>query len=165
MFQAVSVVIGVNSERMRNIYAEDTLMAVEYFRISVKVELTFCSLKMDQDEYIQALEANLLDYSIEHNDRTWKFHHDNAPIYCSNRVKQFLSRNLIEIMYFYSYSPDLNSIKNIWSSIVRIIHESGRQFHCIDGLKGAILATWSAISLTYFQRLVSSMNIYKNLYF
>ena len=31
---------------------------------------TFCSLKLDQDEYIQVLEENLLDYYIEHNDGT-----------------------------------------------------------------------------------------------
>jgi len=61
-------------------------------------------------------------------------------------------------MDFPSYSPDLNPIENVWSYIVKIIHESGRQFHCIDGLKEAILAAWSAIPLTYFQRLVSSMN-------
>jgi len=36
-----------------------------------QVGLTLCSLKMDQDEYIQALEENLLDYYIEHNDGTW----------------------------------------------------------------------------------------------
>ena len=69
-----------------------------------QVGLTFCTLKMDQDEYIQSLEENLLDYYIEHNDGTWKFLHDNVPI----RVKQFLLENLIEIMNFHSYSPDLN---------------------------------------------------------
>jgi len=60
-------------------------------------------------------------------------------------------------MDFPSYSPDLNPIENVWSYIVRIIHESRRQFHCIDGLKGTILAAWSAIPQTYFQRLASSM--------
>ena len=42
-----------------------------------QVGLTFCSLKMDQDEYIQALDyyiGLLLDYYIEHNDGTRKFH-------------------------------------------------------------------------------------------
>ena len=77
------------------------------------------------------LKENLLDYYIEHNDRTWKFLHDNPHIYCGNRVKQFTSKNLIEIMDSPSYSPDLNPIENVWSYIVKIIHESRRQFHCI----------------------------------
>ena len=43
-------------------------MAVEWWY--GQVGLTFCSLKMDQDEYIQALEEKRLDYYIEHNDGT-----------------------------------------------------------------------------------------------
>ena len=78
-----------------------------------QVELTFCSLIMEQDEYIQTLEENLLDYYIEHNDGTWKFLHDNLPIHFGNRVKQFLSKNLIEIMDVPSYSPYLNTIENV----------------------------------------------------
>ena len=98
MVQTVGVVIGVISERMRNIYSGGRVMVRDAFLNFGQVGVTFWSLKMDQDEYIQALEENLLDYYIEHNDGTWKFLHDNAPVHCGNRVKQFLFENLIEIM-------------------------------------------------------------------
>jgi len=40
-----------------------------------QVGLILCSLKVNQSEYIQGLEKNLLNYYIEHNDGTWKFLH------------------------------------------------------------------------------------------
>ena len=109
--------------------------------------LTFCSLNTDKYEYIQALHWTIC--------RNMEISPDNEPIHCGNRVKQFLTDDLIKIMDFPSFSPDLNPIENVWSYIVRIKNESRRQFHCIDG---AILAVWSANPLTYFQGLVSSMN-------
>ena len=73
------------------------------------------------------------------HDGTWKFLHDNAPIHCGYRVKQFLEEKLIETMDFPSYSPDLNPIEDPWSYIVRLIHDGGTQFHSINILKQAIL--------------------------
>ena len=73
-----------------------------------------------EGKYIRALEENLLDYYIEHNDGTWKYLHDNAHSHCGNQVKQFLSKNLIEIMDSTLYSPDLNPIENAWCYIVSI---------------------------------------------
>ena len=67
---------------------------------------------MDQDEHIIALEENLLEYYIDHNDGTLKFIHGNAPIHCSYPIKQFLEDNVIKPMNFPSYSPDLNLIEN-----------------------------------------------------
>jgi len=122
-----------------------------------RVSLTFCSSKMNQYEYMDLLEKHLLDYWINHNDGTWNFIHDNAPIHSARQVNEFLEENLIKKIDWPPYSPDLNPIENLWGELVRYVYAKGKQFYSIETLKQAIMIAWNEIPLEYFQNLVSSM--------
>ena len=88
-------------------YGSGGVMVWNAFSNLRQVCFIFCSLKMDQDEYIKALDENLLEYYIYHNKGTWRFLHDNSPINYGYGVKQ--SKLWISLLAY----NDRNPIENL----------------------------------------------------
>ena len=41
--------------------------------------------------------------------------HNNAPIHTVHLIREWLTKNRVEVMDWLPYSPDLNLIENLWA--------------------------------------------------
>jgi hypothetical protein len=93
------------------------------------------------------------------------FMQDNAPIHASHLVKNWLSDNMIPVLKWPPYSPDLNPIEHAWVRLKETAHAldpgleeyGGGEDVLKEHLAGLTEQAWSEISQDYFDRLVESM--------
>ena len=69
---------------------------------------------------------------------------DNAKIYWTLNALKFYSENNITVVDWPAYSPELNSIENIWAYIKSRL--SGKRFVSIKKLEIELIKIWESIS-------------------
>ncbi|KAI1000202.1 hypothetical protein K3495_g7996 [Podosphaera aphanis] len=81
--------------------------------------------KMIADSYRAYILPEALGFvgSIPTNNGPHVFMHDNAPVHSAASVKQYLAANRVVPIAWPLFSPDLNSIENIWRMMKTYIQD------------------------------------------
>ena len=87
----------------------------------------------------------------------WVFQQDNASIHCACHTSNFLHANGVNLLRHPECSPELNSFENVWGWMARDVYRNGKQYASKDEFQETILASWSNISLSLIETLISSM--------
>jgi len=100
--------------------------------------------------------ANNLQGSVNiFNFDRYIFQQDNDPKHTSFHTKEFINRNMIELLNWPAQSPDLNPIENVWADIKRKL--SGKVFKYKNDLWEAIKEIWEGYDVGYAVNLINSM--------
>ena len=67
---------------------------------------------------------------------------DNAKPHTSQKTKEFLQQQEINLLNWPSCSPDCNPIENLWGILVQRLYAGGRQFTSINQLKQSLHTIW-----------------------
>ena len=68
--------------------------------------------------YRQILGDNLLPSARALKmDRGWVSQHDNDPKHTAKATKEWLKKKHIKVLEWFSQSPDLNPIENLWRKL------------------------------------------------
>lgn len=69
--------------------------------------------------------------------------HDNAPVHTANAVTNLLNSYPVDVLHWPPYSPDLNPIENVWSTVTRNWPDFDRRDHNI--LREVIQQRWNRL--------------------
>jgi hypothetical protein len=85
----------------------------------------------------------------------WYLLHDNDKKFKSNLVTEHLHNTGISTIDFPPYSPDLNPIENLWSSLARSVEL--RKCDTMEKLQDVIAEEWDKVDVELLRTLVHSM--------
>lgn len=102
---------------------------------------------MDQHMYI-----NITLHYAENIPVVWKFQHDNDPKYAARSVTHWFGRNVITILNWPLFSPDLNSIKHLRKDVKWSIRQKK-----ISNMDKEVVIAWQATSQECCAALVEFM--------
>lgn len=122
-----------------------------------QIDLIFISGRHTSNDYIEVLRSAKLKIIEKMEGHHWTFQHDHAAVHTARVVKRWFEDEDIAVLDWPSLSPDLNIIENLWGWLTRRIYGSGKQFHTIEELKGAITTAWNEIPLEIIRNLYNSM--------
>uniref|UniRef100_A0A1I7X0V8 HTH_Tnp_Tc3_1 domain-containing protein n=1 Tax=Heterorhabditis bacteriophora TaxID=37862 RepID=A0A1I7X0V8_HETBA len=91
----------------------------------------------------------------------WRDLH-NATIHASRSTKTWLEDNYVDTMDWYSCSPDLNPMKNLWAILIRRIYADNRNFETAKDLQSAISKAWNELDESVINRNATYYNRKKN---
>lgn len=120
-------------------------------------EIIVCSSKMNQENYKEILQENILGKGYHLAGPEFVFQQDNASIHTALSVKQWFSTKKLRVMEWPAKSPDLNIIENLWGTLSRKVYANGRQFHSTLELQDSIKTCWKQISRKEVQSLYNSL--------
>ena len=122
-----------------------------------KTTLAFCSRKMNSHEYQDILAEHLLPNGPLITDGEWILMQDNAPCHRSISTRNWFEANEVKKIEWPPYSPDLNTIENLWGWLVRKVYANGRQFNSVFELKREIQSKWDEVPSDLLESLISSV--------
>jgi hypothetical protein len=81
---------------------------------------------MNSEKYIHILETFLLPSAAAvFGDHPWKLLQDAAPCHTAKRTMRFFEENHIHLVEWPKYSPDMNTIENVWSLLKHKLYRLG----------------------------------------
>ena len=107
---------------------------------------------INSDVYINILTQSYLPFHHE----GYILMQDNAKPHISQKTKEFLQQQEINLLNWPSCSPDCNPIENLWGILVQRLYAGGRQFTSINQLKQSLLTIWDSVTLQEIRNLVES---------
>jgi transposase len=114
---------------------------------------------MDAALLKQILKDNLLPSARLHfradPPEQWFLLHDNDKKFTSNAVKQQLHNDGVTTIDFPPYSPDLNPIENLWSTMQREVEK--HTCDTMDKMQDVIADEWAKVDQQLMQKLAHSM--------
>jgi transposase len=134
-----------------------SLMVWGAFSSTGTLSLAFPSCRMNSDEYIQVLQANLLPFLEDNEENRLIFQQDNAAIHKSNATTDWLIQHNINVLKWPACSPDMNPIENLWGILVRRVYAENKQYQSVNELQIAIIQAWEGIQVDTLRQLVRSM--------
>ena len=101
----------------------------------------------------------MIPFLEEFEERNGKyfFQQDNAPIHTSRQTRTFIEETEIILLPWPGQSPDLNPIEHIWDELERHVRSRKDKPKNITELETFLQESWSRISSSVYQKLVSSM--------
>ncbi len=82
---------------------------------------------------------------------------DGAPGHVARATIEDLRKRGVNVIWWPSFSPDLNPIETVWNKMKDWIQENYPEKLSYDGLRGAVNAAWERISPEFLSDLVDSM--------
>ena len=99
----------------------------------------------------------LLPFINEQNLLKIIFRQDSARPRISVSTKSWLACKNIEIMFWSSYSPDLNSIENLCGELSRRVYSKGKPYDSVNKFKASISENSHNITSNICKKLIYSM--------
>ena len=95
----------------------------------------------------------------------FQFMQDNAPIHKSKLVAKWFKENVVDVIDWPPYSPDLNPIEHAWVQLKEALHKQfpeiaymrGSKEEVIEKLSEALVICWNKIAPAFFESLIDSM--------
>ena len=109
---------------------------------------------MNAEFYVNIFREHLPEVKKMLGNR-WRFQQDNDPKHTSCLAKEFLVKNVLQVMDWPSNSPDLNPIENLWSIIKSKVEV--RMSKNQAELKRFMLEEWGKIQNSTLNNLVDSI--------
>jgi transposase len=91
-------------------------------------------------------------------ERNFIFQDDNCRVHRARVVREFFDEQGVRTLPWFSKSPDLNPIENIWGRMISIMYKNEFRSNTVEQLQQKIVDTWHEISPEYTRELVSSMS-------
>ena len=110
---------------------------------------------MDGCYYVGILQDHLIRNARKQFGRRWRLQQDNDPKHKSRVAKQFLSKEVPELIDWPSNSPDVNPVENLWSIIKRRVEK--RKPANLEELNEFLHEEWDRTDLAILNRLIGSM--------
>ncbi|CAD6184809.1 unnamed protein product [Caenorhabditis auriculariae] len=86
--------------------------------------------------------THLLPYLRRRRRANMIYQQDNASVHASNSTLAWFAANNVVLLDWPACSPDLNSVENLWSVLVRRVYANAKQYTTVNDLKRAIRAEW-----------------------
>ena len=91
---------------------------------------------------------------------------NNAPIHKAKIVAKWFKENVVKIINWLTYSPNLNLIKHTWVQLKKRLYKRFLYIAQMHGSKGkvikelfrAVAICWSKIAPSFFESLIASMH-------
>uniref|UniRef100_A0AC34QLD3 Transposase n=1 Tax=Panagrolaimus sp. JU765 TaxID=591449 RepID=A0AC34QLD3_9BILA len=110
---------------------------------------------MDQFQYRDILEKQMLPFARAKKIRGWLFQQDNDPKHTSKTVKDYFKSKKIRVLSWPSQSPDLNPIEHLWEILDRRCR--GKNVSNIEQKLKLLQEEWYNIPKSVLEQLVDSM--------
>ncbi|CAF3374009.1 unnamed protein product [Rotaria socialis] len=110
---------------------------------------------MDGPLYVEILRKHLLNGARKQFGSRWRYQQDNDPKHTSKIAKQFLEKEVPEMIDWPSNSPDINPIENMWSILKRRVEKQNPSN--IDELDQFLHEEWQKVETNIINNLVNSM--------
>ena len=125
--------------------------------ISVKGLIGYHSFTtiMDGPYFVRILHDHLVPNARKQFGRRWRLQMDNDPKHTSRVAKEFLSREVPEVIDWPSNSPDANPVENLWSIIKRRVEK--RRPANLEELNNFLHEEWNNIDTSLLSCLINSM--------
>ena len=115
--------------------------------------------RLNQHGYQKILEEHLYGtiqkYNLDASEVI--FQQDNAPIHCSNSMKQWFSRQPFGVLSWPAQSPNLNPIENLWAILKSRLNRYDTPPKGILELWSCVEETFPSITVDDCKRLIESM--------
>lgn len=115
--------------------------------------------RMDSDLYVRILGDEFLStleyYALEPDAII--FQHDNASVHTTQKVKNWLKDNHIEVLKWPAQSPDLNPIEHLWWELKKRLAAYETEPSSIHELWERVEREWEAIPAEVCLNLIESM--------
>ena len=125
--------------------------------MKIQSKIAFICKKMNAEDYKKLLVEQFAGISHSMDGSKWIFQQDNTSCHKAKVVMHWLSKQKIDILSWPPYSPDLNSIENLWGLLARKIYNAGVQYSTKNDLKSAISNAWNQVTEQDQKNLVSSI--------
>ena len=124
------------------------------FSLQEQLPLVRLEGKQNGQKYAESIE-NSFFYQIMSDE--FILVHDNAFFHTAEVVKNKIDELKIDVLPWPAYTPDLNSIENLWSHIVRNIYANGKTYGNVDELWDTIQECWGNIPKKIIKSFVKLM--------
>ncbi|CAD6196256.1 unnamed protein product [Caenorhabditis auriculariae] len=99
------------------------------------VALSFIGTRTNSQDYQQLLAQHLLPYLRRRRRANTTYQQDNASVHASNSTLAWFAANNVVLLDWPACSPDLNSVENLWSVLVRRVYANAKQYTTVNDLK------------------------------
>src|ERR1700722_18470670 len=110
---------------------------------------------MDGPYYVQILQDHLIRNARKQFGRRWRLQQDNDSKHQCRVAKQFLCKEVPEIIDWPSNSPDVNPVENLWSIIKRRVEKQKPKN--LEELDKFLHDEWDKTDTVVLNHLVKSM--------
>ena len=107
-------------------------------------------------KFVDILQHNLIQTALHfYPQEHWWFQQDNAPQHTSHLAKRWFHNHGVDLIDFPPYSPDLNPIENLWSTLKKRVE--ARLARTTEEVERILREEWEALDTNFLSTLAASM--------